>query len=136
VVHDAVKAVAQGSYRTTRRAAALICCAALLGGCGGSSTSKDKPFPTTGAGVGTSIRTANCTDWKRGTVEARRRTVVQLRGFAGGPVGSSQGIQNGPVLDDTQAYKHLQSYCANNFARGFKLYKLYERAAAFIGHQP
>lgn len=113
----------------------LICCAALLGGCGGSSSSKDKPFPTTGAGVGTSIRTANCSDWKRGTVEARRRTVVQLRGFAGGPVGSSQGIQNGPVLDDTRAYKVLESYCANEFARGFKLYKLYERAAVFLGRQ-
>jgi hypothetical protein len=135
VVHDAVKALDRRSHRQARRAAALIGCAALLGGCGGSSTSKDKPFPTTGAGVGTSIRTANCTDWQRGTVEARRRTVVQLRGFAGGPVGSSKGIQNGPVLDDTRAYKLLQSYCANEFARGFKLYKLYERAAVFLGHQ-
>ena len=54
--------------------------------------------------------------------------------FAGGPIGSSKGIQRGPVLDDTRAYKVLQSYCANYFARGFKLYKLYERAAAFLGH--
>ena len=135
MVHDAVKAVDRRSHRKTRRAAALIGCAALLGGCGGSSTPKKQPFPTTGAGVGTSIRTANCTDWKRGTVEARRRTVVQLRGFAGGPVGSSNGIQNGPVLDDTRAYKILESYCSNEFARGFKLYKLYERAAVFLGHQ-
>ena len=107
---------------------------ALLGGCGGSSTPKPQPFPTTGAGVGTSIRVANCSDWQNGTVEARRRTVVLLRGFAGGPVGSSKGIQNGPVLDDSRAYRVLQSYCANQFARGFKLYKLYERAAAFTGH--
>lgn len=135
MVHHAVKAVARRSDRQPRRAAVLICCAVALGGCGGSGPAKDKPFPTTGAGVGTSIRTANCSDWKRGTVEARRRTVVQLRGFAGGPVGSSQGIQNGPVLDDTRAYKVLESYCANEFARGFKLYKLYERAAVFLGHQ-
>jgi hypothetical protein len=109
---------------------------ALLGGCGGSSSSKKQTtFPTTGAGVGTSIRTADCTDWQRGTVDARRRTVVLLRGFAGGPIGSSKGIQRGPVLDDPQAYKLLQSYCANYFARGFKLYKLYERAAVFLGHQ-
>ena len=60
--------------------------------------------------------------------------MVQLRNFAGGPVGSSQGLQNGPVLDDTRAYKLLESYCVNFFARGFKLYKLYDRAAAFIGH--
>ena len=134
MVHDAVKALDRRSDRKTRRAAALICGLALLGGCGGSGHSKPPAFPTTGAGVGTSIRTANCSDWKRGTVEARRRTVVQLRGFAGGPVGSSKGIQNGPVLDDTRAYRVLESYCANHFARGFKLYKLYERAAAFVGH--
>jgi hypothetical protein len=60
--------------------------------------------------------------------------VVALRNFAGGPVGSSAGIQKGPVLDDQRAYKVLQSYCRNFFARGFKLYKLYERAAAFVGH--
>jgi hypothetical protein len=84
--------------------------------------------------VGASIRTDNCTDWKRGTVEQRRGTVVQLRNFAGGPVGSSAGIQNGPVLDDARAYDLLQSYCARYLARGFKLYKLYERAAAFLGH--
>ena len=134
MVHDAVKAVDRQPHRSTRRAAGLICCMALLGGCGGSSTPKPQPFPTTGAGVGTSIRVANCSDWQNGTVEARRRTVVLLRGFAGGPVGSSKGIQNGPVLDDSRAYRVLQSYCANQFARGFKLYKLYERAAAFVGH--
>jgi hypothetical protein len=60
--------------------------------------------------------------------------VVQLRLVAGGPVGSSNGIQNGPVLDDPQAYTLLQSYCRNYLARGFKLYKLYNRAAAFRGH--
>jgi hypothetical protein len=60
--------------------------------------------------------------------------VVELRNFAGGQVGSSRGIQHGRVLDDTQAYRLLESYCTNYFARGFQLYKLYDRAAAFIGH--
>jgi hypothetical protein len=60
--------------------------------------------------------------------------VLELREFAGSAVGSSAGIQKGPVLSDGRAYKLLQSYCANYFARGFKLYKLYERAAALIGH--
>ena len=85
-------------------------------------------------GVGSSIRSANCTDWEKGTLDQRHSTVIKLRQFAGGPVGSSAGIQNGPVLDDERAYNLLQSYCANRFARGFKLYKLYERAAAFVGH--
>ena len=133
VVHDAIQALGLRSHRTPPTLAALIICVALLAGCGGSGGSKprvDLPPP----GVGASIRTDNCSDWKRGTVEQRRGTVVQLRQFAGGPVGSSAGIQNGRVLDDDQAYELLQSYCANHFARGFKLYKLYERAAAFVGH--
>jgi hypothetical protein len=133
VVHDAVQAVGGRSRRTLRAAAAVMCCGALLGGCGGSSDSKPRvalPPP----GVGASIRTDDCSDWKRGTVDQRRGTVVQLRQFAGGPVGSSAGIQNGRVLDDGRAYDVLQSYCARYLARGFKLYKLYERAAAFLGH--
>jgi len=60
--------------------------------------------------------------------------VVELRHIAGAPVGSSTGIQTGPVLEDTQAYQLLESYCRYYLARGFKLYKLYNRAAAFRGH--
>jgi hypothetical protein len=111
----------------------------LLTGCGSSGDSK--PSDSKQAvdyslvpGVGASIRSASCTDWEKGSVDQRRSTVIRLRNFAGGPIGSSAGIQNGPVLNDERAYELLQSYCANRFARGFKLYKLYERAAAFVGH--
>jgi hypothetical protein len=116
------------------RVAALISCVVLLSGCGGSSHSKTRASGNTNLGVGSSISLDNCTDWRKGTVAQRRDTVVQLREFAGGPIGSSAGIQKGPVLSDDRAYKLLQSYCANQFARGFKLYKLYERAAVFLGH--
>ena len=37
------------------------------------------------------------------------------------------------MLDDSKAYDLLDNYCKNTFARGFKLYKLYERAASFSG---
>ena len=40
------------------------------------------------------------------------------------------------MLDDKRAYKLFDSLCAQHFARAFKLYKLYERAAAFVGHAP
>jgi hypothetical protein len=59
--------------------------------------------------------------------------VISLRKFGGGPVGSSGGIQRGPVLNDGRAYTLLENYCRNDFALGFKLYKLYERAAALTG---
>ena len=119
---------------TARTVLALICCIALLGGCGEeSSSSKEQPVELRAPAVG-SVRTADCRDWKKGTLAQRRSTVVALREFAGGPVGSSEALKRGPVLDDARAYKVLKSYCANSFARGFKLYKLYERAAAFVGH--
>jgi hypothetical protein len=129
VVRHAVQA------ETLRAGLVLVGCVALLAGCGGgSSDSKRRVDYSMVAGVGSSIRAANCADWQKGTPLARRSTVIKLRQFAGGPVGSSAGIKNGPVLDDARAYRLFQSYCANHFARGFKLYKLYERAAAFVGH--
>lgn len=134
VVHHAVETLNGRSQRTLRLAAAPICCVALICGCGGSSHSKTQVVGTTTRGVGEAIRLANCTDWRNGTVAQRRQTVVELREFAGGQVGSSSGIQRGPVLLDASAYKLFQSYCANYFARGFRLYKLYTRSAAFAGH--
>jgi hypothetical protein len=140
VVHHAVEAVDPPGSRNTRTVLALICCVAVLGGCGEASSSKKEsssskalPVELRAPAVG-SVRTADCRDWKRGTVAQRRSTVVALRKFAGGPVGSSASIKTGPVLEDARAYKLLKSYCGNYFARGFKLYKIYERAASFVGH--
>jgi hypothetical protein len=139
VVRDPVQAIDRGHRRNALTVSALICGIALLAGCGGSggsgssADSKKLPQYLTVPAVG-SVRTADCSDWKKGSVDQRRSTVFQLRKFAGGPVGSSEGIQRGPVLEDGRAYRILESYCARYFARGFKLYKVYERAAAFVGH--
>jgi hypothetical protein len=129
VVHDAVQTLNGRRRRTSLLAVILICCLCPLAGCGGSSQA-----PKAATGVGQSLRLEDCNDWQMATVAQRRTTVVQLRGFAGGPVGSSEGIQRGPVLSDDRAYELFQSYCAKPFARGFKLYKLYTHAAAFVGH--
>jgi hypothetical protein len=134
LVYHAVETLKGQSRQTLSLAAAPICCLALLGGCGGSSHPKKRVGANTTLGVGPSISLDNCTDWQRGTIAQRRDTVVELRQFAGGPVGSSAGIQRGPVLSDARAYKLFQSYCASYFARGFSLYRLYTRAAGFAGH--
>ena len=76
---------------------------------------------------------ADCTDWKKADAAQRLGTVRELRDFAGGPVGQTPA--HGNVLDDRKAYDLLQNYCSNFFARGFKLYKLYTRAAAFTPPQ-
>ena len=133
VVRNTFQTLSRRLHRTLPLGAALICCVALMGGCDGSNRAA-----TSAAGgsqpAGETVRLANCSAWKRATVAQRRAKVLELRAFAGGQVGSSAGIQRGPVLDNDRAYKLLQNYCGKYFARGFKLYKLYTRAAAFVGH--
>jgi hypothetical protein len=74
----------------------------------------------------------DCTDWKRASLMQRYGTIKEIRDFAGGPVGSEPG-GHGATLPDDKAYKLFERSCAHYYARGFKLYKLYTRAAAFGG---
>ena len=75
------------------------------------------------------VRLADCTDWKEADLKQRYATIEALRRFAGGPTGSPGG--RGATLEDDEAYKLFESYCANDFASAFKLYRLYTRAASF-----
>ncbi len=135
LVRDAVQALDGPPRRQALGAsAALICSLGLLSGCGGSHAAKQPTGQAAGPDAAASVRTANCAVWRSSNVESRRTIVAHLREFARGPIGSSSGMQHGRALDDRRAYRLFQSYCANDFARGFKLYKLYERAAAFAGH--
>jgi hypothetical protein len=134
VVHHAIQTLLNGRSRgTLPTAALLLCCLALFSGCGSSAQSSTLGEHSS-VDVGESARSDTCAQWRAGSVAQRRGALVRLRKFAGSPVGSSAGLQNGHVLSDARAYKLLQSVCAKHFARAFKLYKLYERAAAFIGH--
>lgn len=114
------------------RAAALTLVAAALAGCGGSG-SEEQAASGGGPDIsGLPINLADCEDWNDASVEERLATVAQIRDYTGGPVGGTGG-GTGAVLDDEKAYDFFESYCENQFARGFKLYKLYGRAAAFSG---
>jgi hypothetical protein len=124
VVHHSAKAVA------------LLACVAAIAGCGGGTNTQ--PQVDVGPNVGQPISLADCHDWNQANTEQRLGTIKQLKDFAGGPVvgnSASAPAGRGSVLDDQQAYDLFNSYCKSDFARGFKLYKLYERAAAFAGHQ-
>jgi hypothetical protein len=106
---------------------------AALAGCGGSSSERPSQQGV-GQNVGAPINLADCTDWEQADTSQRLGTVRELRNFAGGPVVGANGQQGrGRVLKDEDAYDLLENYCENDFARGFKLYKLYERSAAFRG---
>ena len=82
-----------------------------------------------GPRLGVELRLADCTDWKRLGPAERQQLIDQLRNFAGGPVGTS--TLHGATLPDGQAYDLFENYCKKDFARRFKLYRLYTRAAAF-----
>jgi hypothetical protein len=98
-------------------------------GCGESSG--DPPPAGAGPNVGAPINLADCTDWEQASVDQRLGTIEQLKNYIGAPVPGTEG--SGGTLDDDRAYDLFENYCANEYARGFKLYKLYSRAAAFSG---
>jgi hypothetical protein len=116
--------------------AAMVAAAALFG-CG--SDSATQPELGVGPNVGEPINLADCSDWNQASTPERLGTIDQLEDFAGGPVvGNSASAPSGTgsVLDNDRAYDLLDSYCKQEFAGGFKLYKLYQRAAGFSGAPP
>jgi hypothetical protein len=106
--------------------------AALLGlglaGCMGSDSGQDEAGDRRGPDE-TEVRLVDCADWRAADAETRDGIVSAVREFAGGEVGSPAGY--GATLDDADARRLFDSYCAEDFATGFKLYKLYTRAASF-----
>lgn len=110
-------------------AAALAVAAALAGAACGDDSSSEAPVEVGGPTLGVPIQLADCTDWKDATVEERLGTIAQIQNFAGGPVGTEGG--QGATLDEDRAYEVMENFCEQEFARGFKLYKIYTRAAAF-----
>jgi hypothetical protein len=138
VVPDPAQAIADlaRGLRPGRIGAGLctVAVTVLVAGCGSDSSTQ----PQLGAGpnVGQPISLADCADWNKANTEQRLGTIDQLKGFASGPVignDASSPSGTGSVLDDEKAYDLFNSWCKRDFARGFKLYKLYERAAAFTG---
>ncbi|HEX4818551.1 MAG TPA: hypothetical protein VFV66_37925 [Nonomuraea sp.] len=116
--------------------ALAVALAAVLAGCGGDDgdTAQQAKTPTViEQDLGVDYRLANCTDWARGDEAERRGTVQEIAGFAGSPVGNDNGVGN--TLNPDQAYALFENWCARSYAKHFKLYKLYVRAAAFTPPQ-
>ena len=138
MVHDATEAIARHTGVLRSRRVAVSVCAVTMGllivSCGGGSSTQ--PQVDVGPNVGQPISLADCDDWSQANTEQRLGTIKQLKDFAGGPIvgnNASSPSGTGAVLDDKDAYNLFNRWCDQSFARGFKLYKLYERAAAFTG---
>lgn len=110
-------------------ASAAVGVAVLCGGCGDGG---DGAAAQAGGGrLGQPVRVADCDAWRGAGLRERYDTVEALRDFAGDRTGSPGG--RGATLDDEDAYDLLERSCEPGYAGGFKLYKLYTRAAAFSG---
>ena len=81
-----------------------------------TATTGTRPTPSSASGRSSRSRTSRAARWSATTRTLRHGT--------------------GSVLDDKQAYDLFNSYCEESFARGFKLYHLYQRAAGFAGQPP
>ena len=86
-------------------------------GCGGQPAAPE-PF-------GVKLQVATCTDWRESSPQERQSAVDQLENAVAGP------RKEGNTLPDDLAYTTLDARCKPDFARGFLLYQLYIRAAAF-----
>jgi hypothetical protein len=103
------------------RRAVVLCTAVLVAGCGG-----DTPAPQGGPlGPGARLQTATCRDWRAASPQQRSNTVDRLEEIAAGP------RREGGTLPDDVAYETLEARCKPEFARGFLLYDIYNRAAGF-----
>ena len=90
----------------------------LAAGCGGGEPSEAEPF-------GVALQVADCQDWRDSSPQQRQSAIDQLERTVAGP------REEGNTLDDDTAYSTLDARCEPHFARGFLLYQLYIRAAAF-----
>lgn len=108
----------------------LTIAAIAIAGCGGGDDSSEG-VGQQGPQLAEPINLADCRDWNAGSAEERLGTIRGIRDFLGTPVPGTDSSRE--ALDDEQTYDLFEGWCANEFARGFRLYKLYARAQAFAG---
>lgn len=106
-------------------AAALATAVAVgLGACG-ERAEKAEPL---GAKLGGSVAPlANCADWKGGARERKLATIEDIRRQVSR---DDTGIES-PPLSDAEAMQLFDRECARAYARSFRLYVVYARAAGW-----
>jgi hypothetical protein len=106
-----------------RRGAALAA-ALVVAGCGGGGDSSSEQAGPKGLRP-IKLQQADCTAWKGLSLRERMALVDRLERAVAGP------RREGKTLPDERAYDTLEARCRNFYARGFLLYEVYTRAAAF-----
>ena len=94
--------------------------------CGGDPASD----PSRGAGPSgfqANARQSDCEDWRAASPEQRLEIIAGVRSYAGSRIPEGRPAE----LSEEETYAFFQRSCARPFARKFKLYDTYVRAAAF-----
>jgi hypothetical protein len=121
-------ATSQNPARLPAAVLALALIAAALAGCGGDdATGQDPPAHGVGDEVGGSVAAlAQCRDWNAGTEEEKQATIADIRSS----LTPQSQEEPSTSLSDEDAYELFEHSCAESWAQGFELYKLYARRAA------
>ena len=106
----------------------LAAVTASLAGCGNTDEKTTETVHAVGeVRVGSVAPLAQCRDWLAGDEAERLATIDDIRNQINT---GDAGVENA-TLSDEQAYDVFDGACRHDFAAGFRLYKLYFRAAAF-----
>ena len=106
-------------------AVALTACGGGGDGDGGAGGSKAEPL---GEKLGGSVaQLADCGDWNGGARDRKLATVADIRDQV---IRDDTGIK-APPLSDVEAVQLFDQECSRPYAKGFRLYVLYARAAGF-----
>ena len=130
--------------RTGPLAAALLALVLALAtaGCGDEESSEakqapdrpDQPIDVSGTDpvgqviAGSAAPLAMCADWNDGSEPERLATIEDIRTQL---AAQDSGI-SAPELTDEEAEEMFDGACEPSWAAGFRLYKLYARAAGFV----
>jgi hypothetical protein len=111
-------------------AAATLLVLAATAGCGSEEGSRAAESADGTALLGPRPGKLTCTDWKHGADDERRGTIDQLTQLAGANANPEEVGPNRTLSQD-HAYDAIAGTCEHHLARGFLLYEVYNRAAAF-----
>jgi hypothetical protein len=99
-----------------------------VAGCGADSDAAGGEAPA--ALLGERPGKLTCTEWKAGSDDERLGSIEQLTMLAGANA-NPEDVGPNRTLSDEDAYRAINGTCEHDAARGFLLYEVYNRAAAF-----
>ena len=109
--------------RALAAAAAALCIAAC-----GSTASDETPAKPLGKPLGGSVAPlASCGDWNGGARERKLATIADIRS----QVNRTDTGVDSPPLSNSEAMRLFDRECARSYAKSFRLYVIYARAAGW-----